>query len=72
MFVDETDEEQILTVTGRAPSLKICQELTLTMLTTRGARPATPRFERPAAAASRPQGASHEDGGRSPHGEATG
>lgn len=53
------DEEQILTVTGGAPSLKLCQELTLTMLTTRGARPATPPGRQP------------EDG-RSPHGEATG
>lgn len=29
----EFDEEQISTVTGRAPSLKLCQELTLTMST---------------------------------------
>lgn len=71
MVVDEFDDERILTVTGRAPSLKLCQELTLTMLTTRGARPATPRFERRATAASRPPGRQPEDG-RSPHDEATG
>lgn len=55
-------EEQISKVTGGAPSLKLCRELTLTMLTTRGARPATPQFERRAAAASRPQGASQRTG----------
>ncbi|KAK0745736.1 hypothetical protein B0T18DRAFT_488467 [Schizothecium vesticola] len=50
---------------GDGPSFKLCQELTLTMPTTRGARPATPRSERRAAAAFRPPGPQPKRG-RSP------